>query len=90
MKKLILLGMLLIGCEQKAMQQPHPRVCWKLDMCDVRIQGGDSPFAWPVFTAYCIYGYDAQGNKTGDVKRFFARDALSAWSILHPEEKNCE
>jgi len=86
MKKLLLL-LLLVGCDKPP--NTKPTVCYQLDMCEVTIHGYADGHS-PDFIVYCIYGYDADGKMTGDIKRFFARDALNAWSILHSEAKPCD
>lgn len=80
MKKLLLGLLFLIGCETSAsiQQKQHPTVCYKLEMCVVRFNGTavNEGEGWPDINVYCIYGYDANGNKNGDVKRFLVRDAV--------------
>ena len=87
MKKLLLGALLLIGCVKE--QPAPPTACYKLEMCQVALNG-TTGHGWPVFNVFCVYGYDAQGKKNGEVQRFLSQDAISAWAQFHPEAKGCE
>lgn len=92
MKKLLLGLLLLTGCDIKPPHsQSHPTVCYDLEMCNIRVNATavNENEIWPDIIIYCIYGHDANGNKNGDVKRFYSRDALTAWSLLHQDAKPC-
>jgi len=83
MNKLMFLSLLLVGC---TLTPQKPTACYKLEMCKVKLRGMDDP----TFNVYCVCGYDAAGNKNGEVQRFLTNDAISAWSQFHPEAKGCE
>jgi len=91
MKKLVLAMLLLAGCMQ-SQQEIHPTVCYKLEMCEVKLNSVavNESEGWPIYNIFCIYGYDAAGIKNGDVKRFLSEDALRAWALFHPQAKSCD
>ena len=84
------LALLLVGC---TLTPQKPTACYKLEMCKVKLHGDTLDQAFhpdPTFNVYCVCGYDAAGNKNGEVQRFLTNDAISAWSQFHPEAKGCE
>jgi hypothetical protein len=73
--------MLLAGCAQ---EKQAPTACYKLEMCK-----GFMTNAGEV-NIFCVFGYDAAGNKNGVVEKFLTQDAIAAWAQFHPEAKGCD
>lgn len=86
MKKLMLSALLFAGCIGGNSQtiDETPTTCYKLEMCEGHFSHVGR------INIFCVYGYDANGNKNGEVQRFIGRDAIAAWSEFHPEAKACE